>query len=34
MSLLMKGIRNLSELTIDVDKDWSRHSIKNIGAER
>jgi photosystem II stability/assembly factor-like uncharacterized protein len=33
MSLLTKsGIRNLSELAIDCDKDWLTHSIKNIGA--
>jgi hypothetical protein len=32
MSLLTKGIRNLSELVIDTNKDWLGHSIKNIGA--
>jgi hypothetical protein len=32
MSLLLTGIRNLSELTIDCAKDWNRYSIKNIGA--
>jgi len=26
------GISNLSALTIDVDKDWARHVIKNLGA--
>ena len=32
MSLLLKGIRNLSQLAIDIDKDWGRYSIQNIGA--
>lgn len=33
MSLLMKGgISNLSELGIDVSKDWGAHLIKNLGA--
>jgi len=32
MSLLVKGIRKLSQLDVDVDKDWGNHLIRNIGA--
>lgn len=31
MSLLLKGISRLSELEIDVNKNWAGHLIKNIG---
>lgn len=30
MSLLLKGISNLSELDVDADKDWNLKSISNI----
>jgi len=32
MSLLSKGINRLSQLEIDVTKDWAGHLIKNLGA--
>lgn len=31
MSLLTKGVTRLSELGVDVDKDWLGHLIKNLG---
>ena len=30
MSLLLKGISNLSELDVDADKDWNLKGISNI----
>jgi len=30
MSLLIKGVTKLSELGIDVDKDWQGHTLTNL----